>query len=495
MLKTYWRIITWIERFGDNLIIIMSFFLAHSFRDSIVGSLVRDLLPFPQDLLELGNIDSYLIILGISLPLYNASLSVMGGYKSMRRESVFKIVRILLISAVVVFLSIGAILFLLKLDLSRSFVGLFVVISTYLLILERVAVFSLLRYFRARGRNFRNIIIVGSGDQARKLYFEISRQAELGIRVIGFVDIHAEVRDDGQVFGNGASSIYDLGARIVSNAETFEASLKKYAIDEVIFTEVIEQFAVIRDLAEIAVDEGVRVTFAADVFSMGLISSEVGSFGEIPVIHYNPSPTGSDSLPFLFKRMIDFILSTALIVILSPLALFVAFLIKAGSPGPILFKQKRVGLNGRLFTLYKFRSMYKDAESQLSQLLDKNEMNGPVFKMKDDPRITPLGRFIRKYSIDELPQLFNVFRGDMSLVGPRPPLPEEVGHYKRKQRKRLSMRPGLTCIWQVSGRNNINDFDEWSKLDLEYIDTWSLGRDFILLAKTVPVVLFGSGAR
>jgi lipopolysaccharide/colanic/teichoic acid biosynthesis glycosyltransferase len=122
-------------------------------------------------------------------------------------------------------------------------------------------------------------------------------------------------------------------------------------------------------------------------------------------------------------------------------------------------------------------------------------MNGPVFKMKDDPRITPLGRFIRKYSIDELPQLFNVFRGDMSLVGPRPPLPEEVGHYKRKQRKRLSMRPGLTCIWQVSGRNNINDFDEWSKLDLEYIDTWSLGRDFILLAKTVPVVLFGSGAR
>lgn len=495
MLKTYWRLVSLIERVGDNLIIVLSFFLAHSFRDSIVGSLINDLLPFPQDLLELGNIDSYLIILGVALPIYNASLSMMGGYKSMRRQSFLHIVKTILFSTVIVFLSVGAILYLLKLDLSRSFVGLFTAICTSLLILERLSVLILLRFFRARGRNFRNIVIVGTGEQARKLYFEISHQAELGIRVSGFIDIKAVMSSEGLVSPTSASSIYDLGARIIANAESFESSLKKHAIDEVIFVEDVEHFATIRELAEIAVDEGVRVTFAADVFSMGFITSEVGRFGDIPVIHYNPSPTGSDSLPLVVKRLMDLILSSVLIITFFPFVVFLAFMIKFTSKGPILFRQKRVGLNGRVFTLYKFRSMYEDAEAKLKDLLDRNEMNGPVFKMRNDPRITRLGRFIRKYSIDELPQLFNVLRGDMSLVGPRPPLPEEVGHYRRKQRKRLSMRPGLTCIWQVSGRNNISDFEEWAKLDLEYINTWSLSRDFYLLIKTIPVVIFGSGSR
>jgi len=184
-----------------------------------------------------------------------------------------------------------------------------------------------------------------------------------------------------------------------------------------------------------------------------------------------------------------------LLFLLAPIFALVALVIKITSEGPVIFRQTRVGLNGRLFELYKFRSMRVDSEDQLEVLREQNEMEGPVFKIKDDPRVTPLGRFLRRHSLDELPQLWNVLRGDMSLVGPRPPIPGEVSMYERRDRRRLSMRPGLTCTWQVSGRNEIRDFDSWVRLDLEYIDNWSLSRDILLLLRTIPVVLFGYGAR
>jgi exopolysaccharide biosynthesis polyprenyl glycosylphosphotransferase len=193
------------------------------------------------------------------------------------------------------------------------------------------------------------------------------------------------------------------------------------------------------------------------------------------------------------KRGVDIIVSSTGLLVLSPLFLLVGFIIKLSSRGPVLFTQYRAGLNGRKFTLYKFRTMYNDAYKKLSDVEKLNEMDGPVFKIKNDPRVTPFGRFLRKFSIDELPQLYNVFIGHMSLVGPRPPLPKEVDQYELWQRRRLSMRPGLTCLWQIRGRNKV-DFNQWMKLDLEYIDTWSLKLDFYILVKTVPVVLFGIGA-
>lgn len=204
---------------------------------------------------------------------------------------------------------------------------------------------------------------------------------------------------------------------------------------------------------------------------------------------------GDDNVPLFIKRILDFIVSGILLLVLLPALFFIAILIKLDSRGPVFFTQRRVGLNGRMFTLLKFRSMVINAEELLEKLRERNEMQGPVFKIANDPRITRVGGFLRKYSLDELPQLWNVLKGDMSLVGPRPPLPEEVSHYKRKQRKRLSMRPGLTCIWQVSGRNEIPDFEEWARLDLEYINTWSLKQDFVLLLKTIPAVMLGTGAR
>jgi exopolysaccharide biosynthesis polyprenyl glycosylphosphotransferase len=192
------------------------------------------------------------------------------------------------------------------------------------------------------------------------------------------------------------------------------------------------------------------------------------------------------------KTLFDKAFSFVALVCLSPVFLITAICIKIDSKGPILFKQTRCGLHGRNFTLYKFRSMCDNAEDMLDSLKDENEMEGPVFKIKDDKRITRVGRFIRKTSIDELPQFFNVLKGDMSIVGPRPPLPEEVAKYKPWQLRRLSVRPGLTCIWQVSGRNNI-PFERWMKLDLQYIDTWSLSLDFIIILKTIKTVIQHDG--
>jgi exopolysaccharide biosynthesis polyprenyl glycosylphosphotransferase len=183
-----------------------------------------------------------------------------------------------------------------------------------------------------------------------------------------------------------------------------------------------------------------------------------------------------------------------LLVLLMPLMIVIGLLVKLTSVGPIIYRQVRCGLYGRKFVLYKFRSMHQGAEDVLWEIRHLNEMDGPVFKMRNDPRVTPFGRFLRKSSIDELPQLWNVIKGDMSLVGPRAPLPEEVKEYTRWQRRRLSVKPGITCLWQVSGRNEI-DFHEWMKLDLQYIDNWSLLLDLKILLRTFPVVLLGKGAR
>jgi exopolysaccharide biosynthesis polyprenyl glycosylphosphotransferase len=195
----------------------------------------------------------------------------------------------------------------------------------------------------------------------------------------------------------------------------------------------------------------------------------------------------------VLKRMLDVVGSALGIVVSLPLMAVCALAIKLTSRGPIFFKQVRVGLHGRTFNMLKFRSMVVNAEAMKKSLADVNEVSGPVFKMKNDPRVTRIGRFIRKYSIDELPQLINVLRGDMSVVGPRPPVPDEVAKYEPWQRRRLSVRPGLTCIWQVSGRNQIS-FEDWMVLDMQYIDHWSLARDFNLIFKTVPVVFTGRGA-
>ena len=211
----------------------------------------------------------------------------------------------------------------------------------------------------------------------------------------------------------------------------------------------------------------------------------------MPLLTFSTTPYSQ--LQLMLKRGLDVLPSAVLLVLGLPVVSLIALMVKISSGGGVLFRQTRCGLNGRSFTLYKFRTMVADAEERRRDLEHLNEMNGPVFKLRSDPRVTWLGRFLRKFSLDELPQLWNVLRGDMSLVGPRPPIPEEVAQYQRWQRRRLAMKPGLTCLWQISGRNQI-DFDRWMELDLEYIDSWSPMLDFEILLKTIPVVLSGRGA-
>jgi len=228
-----------------------------------------------------------------------------------------------------------------------------------------------------------------------------------------------------------------------------------------------------------------------DLYKPKLAQLQQSSFAGIPLIIFQTSV--AKEWQIFIKRLLDILISFLATVLLFPIILLTAIGIKISSRGPLFFRQTRCGLNGRKFSLYKFRSMYVGSEIRKKELERQNEMRGPVFKMKRDPRVTPFGQRMRRFSIDELPQLFNVLKGDMSLVGPRPPIPAEVEMYETWQRRRLSMKPGLTCIWQVSGRNKI-DFEEWMEMDLQYIDNFSLWSDFKILIRTIFVVLVGYGA-
>jgi exopolysaccharide biosynthesis polyprenyl glycosylphosphotransferase len=236
---------------------------------------------------------------------------------------------------------------------------------------------------------------------------------------------------------------------------------------------------------------GVPFALPACSFRLGRARALLPAGAKDGYIHY--VAYAPNRLPRALKRLFDIVVSASALVALAPLLVLVAVAVKLTSHGPVFFKQVRVGLHGRHFHMFKFRTMVVDAEALREKLLALNEQQGPVFKMKKDPRITGIGGFLRKHSIDELPQLINVLRGDMSIVGPRPPIPKEVDQYESWQRRRLSVRPGLTCIWQVSGRNQIS-FEEWMYLDMQYIDHWSLSQDLSLILKTVPVVLTGRGA-
>lgn len=502
MLKQHWRIVSLIARVSDNCIIVLSFFLAHLWRDSFLLLLSRFVTT--ESLSPLGPLQDYGLVLAIALPLYNAMLSINGAYRSMRMSSVFSLMRLLLVTSSVVFLCVAALLFILKFELSRSFLGLFCVLCGCLLLVERIIVLRVLRYFRARGKNYRNVLIAGTGPQARRIYQEISQLPEMGIRVVGFALLASPSaeKDTSHLYESAgsnagvrlkeeASAVFDLPARVVADSDSFEPVLKERSIDEVLFTDILSYYDQVQRLAEVAVEEGVTVTFAADLFSVGIVNSDVTYFGSVPLIHFEATPSSVKAV--VVKRLLDVGIASVALVLSSPIMLVTALAIKLESKGPVFFRQKRVGLNGRAFTLLKFRSMVDNAEDMLASLEDQNEMKGPVFKLKKDPRVTQVGRFIRRYSIDELPQLFNVIWGDMSLVGPRPPIPQEVKQYKRKQRRRLSMRPGITCTWQVSGRNTIPDFEEWAQLDLEYIDNWSLRGDIALLLRTIPAVFRGTG--
>jgi len=496
MLKENWRFISRIQRVGDLLIVIAAFFLAYYGRYSLFqwNEVLGWNLPFSGP--ALAPVNDYTIVLMVSLMGYALCLQIVGAYASMRLSSSWWLLRTSFASSLLVFLLLSSVIFLLKLDLSRSFIIFFCILVAFALTAERYLVLELLRYWRRQGKNYRNILLCGTGDQCLQLANKIYTRPELGIRIRGIADLTGPRAVEDQQLREFKRRLKESGCyrvgRILPGVDAVRSALKEYAVDEVIFTDVVDTMSDVRELIETCSLQGIRTTLAADLFSVGVLQSHISHFGGMPLIHFQTPP--GDDWRLSIKRFVDIIISALLIILLSPLFILIALAIKLTSKGPVLFVQRRMGLSGKTFMLFKFRSMVTDAEEKLPDLQDKNEMNGPVFKMAKDPRVTTVGRFLRRLSLDELPQLWNVFVGDMSVVGPRPPVPGEVSLYERRDRRRLSMRPGLTCTWQVSGRNDIRDFESWVKMDLEYIDNWSLSKDCVLMAKTIPAVLIGTGA-
>jgi exopolysaccharide biosynthesis polyprenyl glycosylphosphotransferase len=367
--------------------------------------------------------------------------------------------------------------------ITPEFLAVFWIIATSTIILSRSALREFLRRARIHGRNLRHLLIIGTNSRAVEFAHVIEGRPELGYQLIGYVD---QEWIGNREFGKNGKSI-------VSDLEHFSDFLRTRVIDEVAIALPMKSFySQAASIVAQCQEQGVIVRVLANIFNVrkGWVNSS--HLGGMDVATF--SPHSSDGWPMVCKRLLDIFVSSFLLAGFAPIFVIVAILIKLDSDGPVFFAQDRVGLNKRRFRMYKFRTMACDAEKRQSEIESLNEADGPVFKIKNDPRVTRLGKFLRKASIDELPQLLNVLSGDMSLVGPRPlPIRDYQGFDQDWVRRRFSVRPGITCLWQVNGRSSVS-FKEWMELDLHYIDHWSFWLDVKLLAKTIPAVLKGVGA-
>ena len=392
-----------------------------------------------------------------------------------RRGDVYAVIRATIVQLVATL----SLLYLFKLPgVSRL---LLVVVFTSLAISAlaiRIVVRQVLTFVRDHGRNVRYMLILGANSRARAFADLVRNHPELGLVVIGH--LKADAADGGVILANPLLGMVD----------DLESILHSEIVDEVAICLPFSMEELIEQTAYLCEQEGKVVRIPIAPIERVLTSGRLESIDGVGI--YSVAQGSDRVFGMIVKRLVDFVGSAIAIVLLSPILLLVSFLIKLDSDGPVLFRQERVGLHGRTFNVIKFRSMCADAEDQLEELLDQNEISGQAFKLTGDPRITRVGRFLRRTSLDELPQFLNVFRGEMSLVGPRPPLPREVADYDVWHRRRLSMKPGITGLWQVGARHS-PEFDHWVEQDLEYIDTWSLWLDFKIMAKTVPAVLTGTG--
>jgi len=442
----------------------------------IAYSLYRQVASNPQ--LNGRALDRYWLPLVLTVIAWGAAAWVYRVYDARphsMRDEFMRIARAMVLVAFAIF----AIIFFAQIVwVSRLLTGLYFLVALSLVCANRLLLRSLAHAAGTSPGTTRYYAVVGSGELAAEIIGKLRSHPEWAMRLAGFV------------LEEGARPI-DPNCVILGRMGDLGRILEEHVLDDVVFAVPRERLHAIEDAVKVCEEQGVGVMIALDVLRFGNARMSVGDLNGLPMLALTRAP--SDELALAAKRLFDIGVSATVMLILSPVLIGLAIAIKLDSPGPIFFKQRRVGLQGRTFDIWKFRSMYLDAEARLESLRSQNEMSGPVFKMKNDPRITRVGRFIRKTSLDEFPQFWNVLRGEMSVVGPRPPLPAEVRQYKRWQRRRLSVKPGITCVWQISGRNNI-DFDRWMELDLEYIDQWSLWNDIQICIKTIPAVLGSRGA-
>ena len=471
-------ILSYARRFLDLLIMVLCFGLAASAEIYSIKSITFG--QFFSMRIKLHNI---LLFVGFLLIWYFIFAGV-GLYHSKRlstwRSEVIDILKATSMGTLTIF--ILSILFNVRM-INNIFLVVFWASCTCLTIVGRLSGRYILKQFRIRGRNLRSMLIIGTNSRAVRFARRIESRPELGYRIIGFVDKNWA----------GIGEFYNAGYELVTNLGELADFLRDNVIDEVVIAlPVSSYYDRISQIISLCEEQGIIFRYLADFFNTKLAHSRLDPFDDGLFLTHSPGTLMG--LPVLVKRVLDITLSLILIFLLSPLFIIAALLIKIFSPGPVFFIQERLGFNKRRFRLYKFRTMISGAEEKQAELEPLNEVKGPAFKIKNDPRITPLGRILRKTSIDELPQLFNVLLGDMSLVGPRPlPIRDYNNFQQDWHRRRFSIRPGMTCLWQVNGRNHCS-FDKWMELDMQYIDNWSFWLDLKILLKTIPAVLKGSGA-
>lgn len=453
----------------DSVIVISAFALSFHIRD-LFGSLKA--------------FAYYDWLLLFVIPVWLILLDRNGFYSSQRYRSFWSIVTGLATVTVIGGLLSSSVIYMLEpRGYSRSFFITFLVLSFLMLAIEQLLVRHILRLLRLEGYNYRNVLLVGTGDSTSKLLALFDRNEWWGIKVAGVLRIN-----DSYLYSTFC------GTPVLGSLDDLASVCKSHTIDEVIFCDSKEESRFDLAIHIRLLDEmGITSRTVLNSFYSFDGKKEVGLLnGEVPLLTFRPVSVDANQL--FYKRCLDIVGSLVGLTVTVCLLPFIALAVKLESRGPVLFGQTRVRENGRTFTCWKFRSMYQDAEARKQELMHLNEMEGAIFKMKNDPRVTRVGAFLRKTSLDELPQFWNVLVGEMSLVGTRPPTPAEVAGYLNWQRKRICMKPGITGLWQVSGRNSITDFDDVVKLDLEYIDSWSIATDIRLILRTIKVVFFREGA-
>ncbi|MFL5778148.1 MAG: sugar transferase [Chloroflexota bacterium] len=388
------------------------------------------------------------------------------------RSELFDILRAAILLAVATFSG----LFLLHFpDVSRTFLVLLFASQILLTVLSRSGLRALFAWGRSRGHNVRYVLLVGDDESAERFADRLERHLELGLRVLGHLSM---TRDEGWV----------RGRPVLGRVTQIEEILHGRVVDEVAICLPVEAGPLVESIARLCEEEGKIVRIPLEDMAWTLPGGRLEELDGLPILSLVYGPDRAIGL--LMKRALDLVLGAVAVLILGPVMLAVAAVIRAREGGPVLFRQTRIGLNGRPFHVVKFRTMVTDAEELRDELRGRNEIQGHAFKLTDDPRLTATGRVLRATSLDELPQLWNVLRGEMSLVGPRPPLPDEVEGYDLWHRRRLAMKPGITGLWQVQARRE-PDFDRWVELDLAYIDRWSVWLDLKIIVRTIPAMLQG----
>ncbi|MEW6337120.1 MAG: sugar transferase [Acidobacteriota bacterium] len=475
MLRESERLIAYRRLVIDVLLTSVSFLLAHQLRSHVAPHLAPAL--FPGGLYPLGD---YLPMLPLVLVVWSVLLAAMRQVSPGRVFSLTREISLAIRAVTLGVVLIAAAGYLLRLTfVSRPFLLLFGLINAAVLAGARVVERRTEIGRRLVEAPQRNVVVVGCGEDAVRMARRITDHRAWGVALRGLVDAD----------GCGQTSVD--GIPVIASVDRLGGLLANEVIDEVVLAVPTRQLGDLEGVLLRCQELGVRVRVALRPFSHLQPHLELETLDGVPLLTFSTSPTAT--LALFVKRMVDIVVAFAGLVLFAPLWLVIAPAIRLTSRGPVLFRQQRCGVRGRRFVLLKFRTMVEDAEERRSDVEHLNVMDGPVFKAPDDPRITTVGKLLRRASLDELPQLWNVLKGDMSLVGPRPPIPEEVARYEPWQRRRLSMKPGLTCLWQISGRSEL-DFATWMELDLAYIDNWSLWLDVKILALTVPAVLRGRGA-